>query len=137
MWSSKVQVDHARLHEVEPDIFPVPDKFRNWTQDTQSVNHFVAGLEQIGTDLKYVHFLGGETLYMKAFWDITERMAEIGFPNTTIGTTTTGTTTWRHGRSRRSRSRKPLSRLAGLAGGLGIRVRIGLRVRLHVGSSCG
>lgn len=88
MWSSKVQVDHAKLNKVEPDIFPIPDKFRNWTQDQESVKHFVSGLEQIGTDLKYVHFLGGETLYMKAFWDITERMAEIGFPNTTIGTTT-------------------------------------------------
>lgn len=88
MWSSKVQNDHIKLHKVEPDIFPMPDKFRNWTQDQQSVKNFVAGLEQIGTDLKYVHFLGGETLYMPAFWDITESMANIGFLNTTIGTTT-------------------------------------------------
>ena len=88
MWSSKVQNDHAKLNKVEPDIFPIPDKFRNWTQDQESVEHFVSGLEQIGPDLKYVHFLGGETLYMQAFWDITERMAEIGFPNTTVGTTT-------------------------------------------------
>ena len=88
MWSSKVQVDHAQLNKVEPTIFPVPDTFRNWTQDSKSVNSFVRGLAHIGSNLKYVHFLGGETLYMKAFWDITERMAEIGFPNTTIGTTT-------------------------------------------------
>ena len=88
MWSSKVQNDHARLHQVEPDIFPMPDKFRNWTQDQQSVDHFITGMEQIGPDLKYIHFLGGETFYMSAFWDITQRMAEIGFPNTIIGTTT-------------------------------------------------
>lgn len=89
MWSSRVQQHHAKLHKVEPDIFDNPMVFKNWSDDKELVERFVNGLEQIGPDLKYVHFLGGETLYMQAFWDICNRMIDIGLAdNTTIGTTT-------------------------------------------------
>lgn len=89
MWSSRVQQDHAQLHKVDPDVFEQPENYKNWTQDPESVARFVDGLSEIGSNLKYVHFLGGETLYMKAFWDITDRMIETGMAyRTTLGTTT-------------------------------------------------
>ena len=89
IWSSRVQQHHEKLHKVEPAIFEKPIVFKNWSDDKQLVEKFVNGLEQIGPDLKYVHFLGGETLYMQAFWDISTRMIDIGLANnTTIGITT-------------------------------------------------
>ena len=88
-YSSKVTQDRIKLHQVEPEVFEKPEVIKNWSDNPALVNKFVQGLEQIGPDLKYIHFLGGETLYMKAFYEICNRMIDLGIAkNTTMGTTT-------------------------------------------------
>lgn len=89
--SSKLTNDYIKLHKIEPSIFKDTAKYKSWTQDPILLEKFVNEIATI-PNLKYVHFLGGETLYDPAFYKICERLIESGISKDIIvGTTTNGT----------------------------------------------
>jgi sulfatase maturation enzyme AslB (radical SAM superfamily) len=87
-YSSKLSSEYNILTKIEPNIFKVHEKFKNWADDTALVDKFVNELSAI-PNIKYIHFLGGETLYLKSFYDICNRLIELDLAkNISIGTTT-------------------------------------------------
>jgi len=90
-YSSRLAVDYIKLHQLNPDLFENPNTGKNWSDDQNLINKFVDELAQL-PNIKYIHFLGGETLYLKSFYDICERLIDLGISkNIIIGTTTNGT----------------------------------------------
>jgi len=90
-YSSKLSTDYIKLNPIESDLFPKYPKMVNWADNDLLVDKFIAELEQI-PNLRYVHFLGGETLYLKSFYAICDRLIASGLAkNISIGTTTNGT----------------------------------------------
>jgi hypothetical protein len=89
--SSRLVQDYKKLYKIEPDLFANPVKFQNWTDDSTLVEKFVEEIKQI-PNLQYIHFLGGETLYLKSFYTICNRLIEHGISkNIILGTTTNAT----------------------------------------------
>lgn len=89
--SSRLQVDYKKLHIINPRLFQSPYQCQPWTKDPVLVDQFI---NQIGElkNLKYIHFLGGETLYESSFYDICDKLIELGMAeNIIVGTTTNGT----------------------------------------------
>ena len=87
-YSSRLISDYKKLHEIEPILFQSPDNLINWTDDPALIDKFVNELSLI-PNIRYIHFLGGETLYLKSFYDICNRMIDNGTAkNISIGTTT-------------------------------------------------
>jgi Iron-sulfur cluster-binding domain len=88
IYSSKLASDYKKLHLVEPTLFPSYAPFKNWADDPTLVDKFISDLEQI-PNIRYIHFLGGETLYLKSFYAICERLIQSGLSkNISMGTTT-------------------------------------------------
>lgn len=88
IYSSRLITDYKKLHKIEPQIFYNPEVIVNWTDDPILVDKFIDELVEI-PDIKYIHFLGGETLYLKSFYTICDRLIEQGIAkNVSIGTTT-------------------------------------------------
>jgi sulfatase maturation enzyme AslB (radical SAM superfamily) len=88
--SSRLTSDYNKLSKTHP-LFPAPTPYKSWTQDPTRLDKFVNELIEI-KNLKYIHFLGGETLYDPAFYTICEKLIDAGISkNITIGTTTNGT----------------------------------------------
>jgi hypothetical protein len=88
IYSSRLITDYKKLHKIEPRLFYNPEVITNWTDDPALVDKFVNELENIPT-IKYIHFLGGETLYLKSFYTICNKLIEKGIAkNISIGTTT-------------------------------------------------
>jgi MoaA/NifB/PqqE/SkfB family radical SAM enzyme len=89
--SSKLAVDYAKLNAIEPTMFAAPERYRSWTQDPVILDSVVEQLAAI-PNIRYLHFLGGETLYDPAFHQICERLIASGLATDIIvGTTTNGT----------------------------------------------
>jgi MoaA/NifB/PqqE/SkfB family radical SAM enzyme len=89
--SSRLHTDYKKLHVLAPEVFAEPRDFKSWTRDPVLLSRFVTELSEI-PDIKYIHFLGGETLYDNAFYDICEGLIASGkSQNTIVGTTTNGT----------------------------------------------
>lgn len=89
--SSQLSADYIKLNKTAPSLFKKPIKFSTWTKDPLLVDKFVNELDQI-PNLKYIHFLGGETLYDPAFYNICERLIDSGkSKDIIVGTTTNGT----------------------------------------------
>lgn len=87
-YSTKVVEDHIKLHKISPQLFQQPEKIVSWTNDPKLVTKFVDDISTIN-GVKYIHFLGGETLYIKSFYDICNRLIDQGLSeNIIIGTTT-------------------------------------------------
>jgi len=87
-YSSRVIKDHQRLHKIEPILFKDPGTMTNWTDDQKLVDKFVNEVGELPS-LKYIHLLGGETLYMKSFYNICNQLIDKGIAqNTILGTTT-------------------------------------------------
>ncbi len=89
--SSKLQNDYKKLELLEPTLFKSSETYRSWTRDTELVDKFV---EEAATlkNLRYIHFLGGETLYEESFYLICEKLIETGIAkDIAVGTTTNGT----------------------------------------------
>ena len=90
-YSSKLSADYVKLASIEPKLFAEYPKSTNWADDPQLVDKFVNELSQI-PNLRYIHFLGGETLYLKSFYTICDLLISAGLAkNISIGTTTNGT----------------------------------------------
>lgn len=89
--SSKLQADYKKLELIEPTLFKSSTLYAPWTRNPALVDKFVKEVSEL-PNLKYIHFLGGETLYEESFYLICEKLIEAGIAeNITIGTTTNGT----------------------------------------------
>lgn len=90
-YSSKLAVDYKKLTARSPELFPVYAPVKNWADDPVLLDKFVDCLVTI-KGIKYIHFLGGEPLYMESFYTICERLIQAGISqDIIIGTTTNGT----------------------------------------------
>ncbi len=86
-YSSRVTEDHKKLFKISP-LFDDPVRITNWSDDPELVAKFVSEIAEID-NIKYLHFLGGETLYIRSFYDICDQLIERDIaPNVIMGTTT-------------------------------------------------
>ena len=89
--SSLLTHDYKKLTKINPVQFIDPVPRKSWTQDPKLLDRVVTEIAAIPA-LKYIHFLGGETLYDPAFYAICERLVSAGVAkDIIIGTTTNGT----------------------------------------------
>lgn len=89
--SSRLVTDYKKLHVIEPALFESPQPYQAWTRDPAKLTAIVDEIASF-KHLKYIHFIGGETLYDDAFYAICERLINDGIAsNIIIGTTTNGT----------------------------------------------
>lgn len=89
--SSRLETDYKKLHKIDGELFAHPATYTSWTRDQSNVERFVEQITSI-KNLRYVHFLGGETLYEEAFYTICDRLIDSGKAQSIIiGTTTNGT----------------------------------------------
>lgn len=89
--SSRLSQDYQKLHKINDTLFIKPERFDSWSSDPELVNQFVDELIKI-PNLKYIHLLGGETLFIEAFYTICERLIDAGLSkNIIMGTTTNST----------------------------------------------
>lgn len=87
-YSSKLAAEYPRLIAIEPALFRPHEPFKNWADDPDLVDKFVNELAD-SPNIKYIHFLGGETLYLKSFYAICNRLIDAGMAkDISIGTTT-------------------------------------------------
>jgi MoaA/NifB/PqqE/SkfB family radical SAM enzyme len=85
--SSRLVADYKKLNKLDSRLFAEPRPYRSWTEDQQVVDRFVQELQTLPY-IRYIHFLGGETLYNQAFYDICEHLDG---QDLIVGTTTNGT----------------------------------------------
>ena len=85
--SSRLVADYKKLTRLDSRLFAEPKPYRSWTEDQEVVDRFVQELQAMPY-IRYVHFLGGETLYNQAFYDICEHLDGTDL---IVGTTTNGT----------------------------------------------
>lgn len=91
MSSSKLVTDYKKLHKIQPLLFSNPKEYRSWTKDPVQLDRAAKEIASI-PNLKYIHFLGGETLFDPAFYAICDSLISAGVSkNIIIGTTTNGT----------------------------------------------
>ena len=90
-YSSQLQTKWKLLHKIEPSLFQQNNFTTSWTKDKNLVEKFIDYLCEI-PNVKYLHFLGGETLFQEAFYKISEALIDKGLSkNIILGTTTNGT----------------------------------------------
>lgn len=88
--SSKLQQEYKKLSKLSP-LFIEPTDYVSWTRDPELLDRFVNELSNI-PDIRYIHFLGGETLYDPAFYALCDKLIEVGVAkHIIVGTTTNGT----------------------------------------------
>ena len=92
-YSTRVYEDHRRLHKIIPTLIADPLKTVNWSDDTSLVEKFISELSALD-NIKYIHFLGGETLYLKSFYAICDRLIDSGLSKNMIMGTTTNCTVY-------------------------------------------
>lgn len=85
--SSRLVADYKKLTRLDSKLFAEPKPYRSWTEDQATVDRFVQELQAMPY-IRYVHFLGGETLYNPAFYNICEHLDG---RDLIVGTTTNGT----------------------------------------------
>lgn len=89
--SSRLEQDYHKLHKIDNKLFAKPATYTAWTRDPVLVARFVKEIAEI-PNLRYIHFLGGETLYEESFYAICDQLIESGIAkNLIVGTTTNGT----------------------------------------------
>jgi sulfatase maturation enzyme AslB (radical SAM superfamily) len=88
VFSSKLGHDFKKLHVINPKIFPISAPQKNWAADPVTLAKFVDEIKQM-PEIEYIHFLGGETLYVESFYTICEALIKSGAAkNIIMGTTT-------------------------------------------------
>ena len=92
-YSSRGTEEHKKLYQIEPTLFTNAQRIKNWTDNPTLVDKFVNELVDLPS-IKYIHFLGGETLYMKSFYNICNQMIDKGLAKNTIMGTTTNCTVY-------------------------------------------
>jgi sulfatase maturation enzyme AslB (radical SAM superfamily) len=89
--SSRLEQEYHKLNKINSTLFTRPESYKSWTKDKNLVERFIQELVAI-PNLRYVHFLGGETLYDETFYTICDRLIDSGISkNIIVGTTTNGT----------------------------------------------
>jgi len=89
--SSRLEADYHKLNKINPTLFLKPVSYKSWSQDPKLVDRLVQELIAI-PNLRYIHFLGGETLYDESFYKICEQLIQNDVSkNIIVGTTTNGT----------------------------------------------
>ena len=89
--SSRLEQEYHKLHKINSALFVKPRTYKSWTKDENLVKKFVQELISI-PKLRYIHFLGGETLYDESFYAICDQLVAHGLAkDIIIGTTTNGT----------------------------------------------
>jgi hypothetical protein len=88
--SSRLTQDYNKLSE-RSTLFLKPEKYTAWVDDPECMKTFLLDLKQI-PELKYIHLLGGETLYNDAFYKICDKLIEYEYAKTVIMGTTTNCT---------------------------------------------
>jgi MoaA/NifB/PqqE/SkfB family radical SAM enzyme len=89
--SSRLSQDYKKLSKINNTLFQAPSDYVSWTRDPALLDKFIDELLQI-RNLRYIHFLGGETLYDPAFYTLCEKLIAAGISKKIIiGTTTNGT----------------------------------------------
>lgn len=87
-FSSKLVADYKKLNQQDQNLFPLYQVGKNWTDNETLIDKFVSDLESI-QNIRYIHFLGGETLYIKSFYEICNRLIATGQSKyISLGTTT-------------------------------------------------
>jgi MoaA/NifB/PqqE/SkfB family radical SAM enzyme len=90
-YSSRLNKEYNTLVQFDPTVFKSYPQFKNWADDPKLVDKFIEELITIDS-IKYIHFLGGETLYLKSFYTICNALIKAGLAKDIIlGTTTNGT----------------------------------------------
>jgi MoaA/NifB/PqqE/SkfB family radical SAM enzyme len=90
-YSTRLEQDYNTLNAEHPEMFEKSNFRYNWTNDPALIDKLIHELTQL-PDIKYIHFLGGETLHIKSFYTICDKLIESGLAkNLIIGTTTNGT----------------------------------------------
>lgn len=87
VFSSRLVSDYNKLNRLDNKLFAKPAPYRSWTEDPEVVDRFVKELRAMPY-IRYIHFLGGETFYNQAFYDICEQLDGQGL---IVGATTNGT----------------------------------------------
>lgn len=89
--SSRLEQDYHKLHKINSRLFAKPNTYVAWTRDPALVDRFVKEIVEV-PNLRYIHFLGGETLFEESFYAICEQLIEHDLAkNIIVGTTTNGT----------------------------------------------
>ncbi len=89
--SSRLEKDYQKLNKIDSKLFANPKSYTAWTRDPALVDRLIQDLVAI-PDLRYIHFLGGETLYEESFYTICDRLIEHGLAkHIIVGITTNGT----------------------------------------------
>ena len=89
--SSRLEKDYNTLHNINAKLFAKPNVSTAWTRDKSLVDRFVEELLAI-PNIRYIHFLGGETLYEESFYTICEALIKHNrAQDIIVGTTTNGT----------------------------------------------
>lgn len=87
-YSSRLAADYVKLNLVDSTLFKNYKVGKNWADDDLLVDKFVSEIVDI-PNIKYIHFLGGETLYLRSFYKICNSLIESGHSkNISIGITT-------------------------------------------------
>ena len=87
-YSSKLAADYVKLNQINPGLFAEFPSVKNWADDPALIERFVNDISEI-KNLKYIHFIGGETLYLKSFYTICNKLIDLDLAkNISIGTTT-------------------------------------------------
>jgi hypothetical protein len=87
-YSSRLATDYVKLNKLNPVMFAQQSAVKNWTDYPAVVAKFVDELKQI-PNIRYIHFLGGETLYLRSFYDICNQLIDAGLAkDISLGTTT-------------------------------------------------
>ena len=87
-YSSKLATDYIKLNQIDSKLFADFPSAKNWTDNPKLIERFVNDISEI-KDLKYIHFIGGETLYLKSFYTICNKLIELDLAkNISLGTTT-------------------------------------------------
>lgn len=87
-YSSKLATEYVKLHKIDSKLFKMPLRQSNWADDPVLLQKFVDELANI-PNIRYIHFLGGETLYLKSFYNVCNMLIEKGIAkNVSMGTTT-------------------------------------------------
>lgn len=91
LYSSKLATEYIKLRKIDPILFDLAPSKGNWTDDPNLVDKFVDELSKI-PNIRYIHFLGGETLYIPSLYAICQKLIDMGIAkNVSVGTTTNGT----------------------------------------------
>jgi MoaA/NifB/PqqE/SkfB family radical SAM enzyme len=89
--SSRLEKDYHALHKINARLFNKPTVSTPWTRDKNLVDRLINELLKI-PNIRYIHFLGGETLYEESFYTICEELIKHNLAKDIIvGTTTNGT----------------------------------------------